>query len=89
MRAVALPWTADPAELLGVAWHYGVTHLVTEPGWAGLAELRKAHPGVLEPVNEELRVYRVRWKKVPPGGVRLPHGTGDARGPTSSRSRKR
>lgn len=79
VRTVALPWTDDPRELLGIAWYYGVTHVVPDPSRPALDRyLAERHPGIRK-IEAPLPLYAIDWSLLPEGEVRLPHQHSDPR----------
>jgi len=79
VKTVVLPWTDDPRVALGLAWYYGVTHVVADGSRPALERyLAAGHPGVT-PVAAPVPLYAIDWRAVPEGDVLLPHQTTDAR----------
>jgi len=79
VKTVAMPWTADPREVLGIAYYYGVTHVLADPSRPALDRyLDAGHPGIMK-VAAPLPLFAIDWAAVRAGDVRLPHQTTDAR----------
>ncbi len=79
VKTVALPWSDDPREILGIAWYYGVTHVVADGSRPVLDRyLAAGHPGVTR-IDAPVPLYAIDWSALPAGHVRLPHQTSDPR----------
>jgi hypothetical protein len=79
VKTVAMPWTVDAREALGIAHHYGVTHVLADPARPALsAYLAALGPGIHK-VDPARPLYAIDWAALPPGDVVLPHRDGDAR----------
>ncbi|MCH8511677.1 MAG: glycosyltransferase family 39 protein [Kiritimatiellae bacterium] len=66
-RAIGLP-NARPAELLAIAQHYGVTHLVLDRNRPGLPQFIRQNPEVFELVlRGRPPVYQIHYDKLPQG----------------------
>ena len=68
-RAIGLP-NAHPPELLAVARHYGVTHLVFDRNRPGLHQFIRQNPEVFELVlRGRPPVYQIHYDKLPEGSL--------------------
>ncbi|MEW6269898.1 MAG: hypothetical protein AB1689_11450 [Thermodesulfobacteriota bacterium] len=79
VKTVGMPWSDDPRETLGIAYYYGVTHVLpsaTRPVLKRYLETRP--PGIMR-VPAPFPLYEIDWSAVRKGDVRLPHQTADAR----------
>lgn len=80
VKTVAMPYTDDARIALGIAHHYGVTHVAPDRARPALgAYLDALGPGVSR-LRAPLPLYAIDWSTIPSGDVRLPHESVDARG---------
>lgn len=79
VKTVAIPFTDDVRIALGIAHHYGVTHVAPDPARPALtAYLEALGPGISR-TTAPMPLYAIDWSAIPRGDVVLPHGSGDAR----------
>ncbi|MBY0278635.1 hypothetical protein K2Z84_25155, partial [Candidatus Binatia bacterium] len=79
VKTVAIPYVDDVRTTLGIAYWYGVTHIVPDPARPELtAYLERLGPGVSR-LAAPVPVYAIDWSAIPHGDVVLPHQTTDAR----------
>lgn len=77
LRGVVIPKADDPAHLAGVAYYYGVTHMMKR---SSLRELEDTWPGVLVWTKGAPKGLRtVDWSKIPMGEIRVPGSDQDLR----------
>jgi 4-amino-4-deoxy-L-arabinose transferase-like glycosyltransferase len=79
VKTVAIPYVDDVRTTLGIAYWYGVTHIVPDPARPELtAYLERLGSGVSR-LAAPVPVYAIDWSAIPHGDVVLPHQTTDAR----------
>lgn len=79
VKTVALPFTDDVRVTLGIAYWYGVTHVVPDPTRPELtAYLERLGPGVTR-LAAPVPLYAIDWSAIPHGDVLLPRQSTDAR----------
>jgi hypothetical protein len=80
LKTVATPWTSEPRVILGIAWYYGVTHILADGARPELnSYLAAGHPGVVEVPGAPLPLYALDFSTIRNGEVVLPHQAADAR----------
>lgn len=78
-KTVATPVGA-PQVILGIAYYYGVTHILADPLRPGLQTfLDSGVPGITRVAGAPLPLYVLDWSRIPEGEVLLPHQQVDAR----------
>jgi 4-amino-4-deoxy-L-arabinose transferase-like glycosyltransferase len=80
VKTVAMPWSPEDVRVtLGIAYWYGVTHVVPDPARPELtAYLERLGPGVTR-LAAPVPVYALDWSAIPHGDVLPPHQATDAR----------
>jgi hypothetical protein len=79
IKTVAMPSSPDARETLGIAYYYGVTHILRDASRPALNRYLDALPPGISEIDAPARLYAIDWTAVPLGDVRLPHETDDAR----------